>query len=282
MARSISLIQQQLKDQKNLYPELSGLNSPSQTAIWNLWLYIQAVAINLFEQLQDAFKVEMEQIASSAIPNTDAWIQKQAFYWQYNATNIQVIQLINYVPQYPTIIVDYRIITRCSVITDNNKNVKIKVAKSENPPLPLTTNELTSLTAYYKSIGNAGITYEIISANSDRIEIVADLYIDGQYQTTIQNTTITALKTYLANLTFDGIVFVSKIEDTLQAITGVKDVKIKQVNARRDSVSYSQTTPIYNLSSGINARQWQTYAGYIQEENTSGHDFTTTINYIIS
>lgn len=277
MARSIAVIKQQLLDQKNAEPALSGLTSISQTAIWNLWFYIQAVAINTFEQLQDLYKTELEDIAAAAIPNTDAWVQKKAFDWQYQDT----IQLINLVPTYTIINNEKKLITRCSVKTDNNKICQIKVAK-ENPPTKLSTPELSSIQGYYTTIGNAGINYNVISDYADKIEIVATVYYDGQYSSTIQTSTILALENYLANIPFDGIVYVSKIEDVFQSVTGIKDIKLTAINTRRDAQGYGTGTVLYDLSAGTNARFYQTYAGYIVQETTASHTFSDTINYIIA
>jgi len=275
MARSIALIKQQLIDQKNAESALSGLTSTSQTAIWNLWFYIQAVAINIFEQLQDTYKAEIETIADSAIPNTDAWVQAQAFKFQYPDT----IQLINLVPTYTLVDPAKQIVTKCSVKTDNNKICQIKVAKSTGK---LSTPELNAITSYYGYIGNAGISYNIISDDSDKIEISADVYYDAQYSSTIQANVEAALNTYLSNLSFDGVIYVAKIEDTFQGVQGVKDIKLTAVNTRRNAQAYGTGTVVYNLSTGTNARMYQTYAGYIEEETTSSHTFADTINYIIS
>jgi hypothetical protein len=275
MARSISVIKQQLIDQKNATPELSELNSTSQTAIWNLWLYIQAVAINIFEQLQDAYKIEIETIADSSIPNTDAWVQAQAFKFQYGDN----IQLINLVPTYTTINATKQIITRCSVKTDNNRICQIKVAKESGA---LDSLELTALESYYNYIGNAGISYNLISAPADKIEIVAEVFYDAQFVSTISANVTTALNNYFANLSFDGVVYVSKIEDSIQGVTGVKDIKISEVNTRRSTQSYGTGAVVYNLSTGTNARFYQTYAGYIIEETETGHTFLDTITYTIS
>lgn len=277
MARSIAVIKQQLLDQKNAEPALSGLTSISQTAIWNLWFFIQASAINIFEQLQDLYKTELEDIAAAAIPNTDAWIQKKAFDWQYGDT----IQLINLVPTYSIINSEKKIVTRCSVITDNNRICQIKVAKND-PPTKLSSPELMSINSYYATIGNAGIAYNIISDFADKIEIVADVYYDGQYSSTIADSTKLALENYLKNIPFDGIIYVSKIEDSLQAVTGIKDVKLTAINTRRDAQGYGTGTVLYNLSTGTNARSYQTYAGYIVQETTASHTFSDTINYIIA
>jgi hypothetical protein len=277
MARSITVIKQQLIDQKNATPELSGLTSTSQTAIWNLWFFIQAVAINIFENLQDAYKIEIEAIADSAIPNTDAWVQYKAFKWQSGDN----IQLINLVPTYTVINSAKNIVTRCSVKTDNNRICQIKVAKGD-PATKLTNTELAGITSYYNVIGNAGISYNIVSDDADKIEIIADVYYDGQYSSTIGQSTRTALNDYLKNIPFDGIIYVSKIEDVFQSVTGIKDVKLTAINTRRNAQGYGTGEVFYNLSTGTNIRLYQTYAGYILEETTASHTFTDTINYIIA
>lgn len=279
MARSIALIKSQLVEAKQAEASLSGLTSTSQTAVWNLWLYINAVAINVFEQLQDAFKIELEGIAKYAIPNTDAWVQNKTLQFQYDATNTQVIQLVDLVPTYPTIIPAYQIISRCSVYTDYNRICQIKVAKN-NPPVALSGGELTALQSYWGVCGNAGLEYNIISATSDKVEIVASVYYDAQYQAVIQASVNQALTNFLASLPFDGILSVSKIEDVLQAVSGVKDIKLQAINCRRNSASYGTGTVLFNLSTGTNALNYLTYAGYIVEEDTASHTFTDTITYI--
>ena len=276
MARSIALIKQQLIDQKNATPELDGLTTPSQTSIWGLWLFIQATAINVFEKLQDVYKAEVEAIAAAAIPNTDAWVQAKAFEYQYGDT----IQLINLVPTYSIINSGKRIITRCSVKTDNNKICQIKVAKGD-PATKLTSPELSGITSYYTTIGNAGISYNIISDDADKIEIVATVYYDGQYGSTIQESTEKALNDYLKNIPFDGIVYVSKIEDIFQGVTGIKDIKLTTINTRKNSQGYGTGTVLYDLPTGANARFYQTYAGYILAETTASHTFADTITYTI-
>ena len=58
MARTISQIQKQINQEIQSDSVLSPLlTSTSQTALWNLFTFVVAVSIALFEQLQDVFKV---------------------------------------------------------------------------------------------------------------------------------------------------------------------------------------------------------------------------------
>ncbi len=63
MARTVQQIKQQMLDAKNADPTLSALTSTSQTAKWNLYYFIVASCIAIFEQLQDLFKSDLEAIA---------------------------------------------------------------------------------------------------------------------------------------------------------------------------------------------------------------------------
>ena len=281
MARSIALIKQQMIDAKNAEAALAGLTSTSQTAIWNLWFYIVAASINVFEQLQDVFKSELETIQNNARPGTEQWVQSMTNKWQYDGTYPQIIGLVDLVPTYPTVDATKRIVTRCSVTTDTNKIVNIKVAKSE-PPAPLSSPERTSLVGYWNVVGVAGVSYNIISADSDKIEIVGDIYYDGQYALTIAQAVKDAINNYLSTLDFNGNVYVTKIEDAIQNVQGVKDVKLSAINCRRDTQPYGTGSVVYNLTTGTNARTYSSYAGYITEETTTSHTFTDTLTFIVA
>jgi hypothetical protein len=278
MARSIAQIKSQMIDAKNQELALQGLTSTSQTAVWNLILFITAGAINILEQLMDLFKSDIESQISHAIPNTPQWLQQQAFKFQYDANNPQVLELVDLIPTYPIINTNLQLLTRCSVSNGNNKEVNIRVAK-QNPPEKLITAERIALMSYFNVLGNAGITYNIISIDPDLIEIDADVFYDAQYSAVIQSAINTALYSYLSSIDFNGYIYVTKIEDTIQAISGVKDIKINNIYVRASYETYANKHIIYSLSTGTNARYYQPYAGYIVEETTTSHTFNDTINY---
>lgn len=281
MARSISEIKAQMVTAKNAETSLSGLDSTSQTAIWNLWLYIQAVAINLFEQILDVLKIDVETQVSKAVPQTGAWLQQKGFEFQYSTTTPQELTYTsNWTLEYPVINEDLRIITRCAVTTGNNKTVQIKVAKGTTPE-KLDSSELNAATSYFKLLGNAGVYYSVISVNGDFIEVDADIYYNGIYQPTIQQNVINSILNYLANIPFDGKVYVAGIEDAIQSVQGVVDVKLNNIYVRVASTSYANKSTLYSLSNGINGLKYQPFSGYLKEETTSSHTFADTLNFYV-
>ncbi len=269
MARTIAQIQTTMLAEKALHTELDGLTSTSQAAIWRLWIYIVAVSINLFEQVMDIFKTDIEtQIASAAV-GSDSWVQAKMFEMQYSTTIPQVIQLNNYAPFYDPVNEDLRIISRCSVKTATSKTVNVKVATGE-PPAALDALQLAAAQGYLsntgststngKGIGFAGVAYNVTSLAPDLVIVSGDLSYDGQYSSTIQQAVIDAITEYFANIEFDGNFVINKLIDYIQAVPGVLDFTPDDIAIRPDSIPYpgyvyicqnkQVITPSYALTAG--------------------------------
>lgn len=264
---------------------LSGLTSTSQTAVWRLWVYIVAACVNILEQLQDLFRSEMEAISLGARPGTPQWVQNKTLNFQYSATIPQVVEVVDSELVYPTEDDALKIVTRCSVITTANGLVSIKVAKatsgSDTTPIALAALEKTALESYWATIGFAGINYSIINLDADLIGVTADIYYDGQYSATIQADAIAALNNYLASIPFDGYVSVLAIEDALQNVDGIADVKINTISGRAATTVYASRLLFYDLSTSINNRKYSTSAGYCKQETQSGATFADTLTFIV-
>lgn len=286
--RTIATIQQQIIDQKNSYTSLNGLSSPSQTAIWRLWTFITAVAISLFEQILSIFSADIEAKLINTVSGTAPWIYNNTFLFQYDSTIPQVVVVdpITYQITYPTVDVSKRLVTRCAVGIRANQIVEVKVAKSE-PPTALASGELSSLQSYMNTIMPAGIQTICISSAADQIRIEADIYYNGQYSSVIQTNVQTAINLYLAGINFGGTFYVSKLEDAILSVVGVKDISFKRITARTDGTTFDllTNTQIYvqvgNLTD-INNRKYTSYAGYFLTETTAGNTINDTLNYYIS
>lgn len=282
MARPILIIQQQILDGIAADGTLSPLlTSASKRAIYRLFAFIVATAINFLEQLIDFFTASVEFIAATAAPATPAWIQAQIFLFQYSATVPQVIQLINFAPSYPVVDPTLRIVTRCSVTTTVANQVQIKVAKG-SVPAALITAELDALKAYINppfGIGIAGVTYNITSGNSDKLYVQAQIYYQGNYSAVISDAVIAAINTYLSSLPFNGKMKLSDLELSVRAVPGVNDVLMTNVSARPDSIAFGSGTFLIQ-SQAVISRLWNTVSGYIVPETTGGQTLADTLTFI--
>jgi hypothetical protein len=278
MARTIEQIQASIITEIQSTPELAEANSTSRRAIWRLFAYVQASAILLLEQIIDVFRAENDLKISKAIPATATWLNQKVLEFQYSATNPQIIQLVDLAPIYPVIDPNLRLITRCSVVTTISNQVNIKVAKSE-PPVALTSNELSSLQSYVNNIGIVGVNYNCISLNADKLFIDAEVYYDGQYSTVISGTVLNAINQFLASLSFNGVLKISDIELAIRNVVGVSDVLIKNIKMRSDSTAFADGTFLVQNKTVV-SRVFPTISGYIVGENGSGLDFANNITFI--
>jgi hypothetical protein len=279
MARQISEIQQQMLDNIAADSVLSTLlTSTSKRAIFRLFTYIVAVAINALEQLIDIFTADVEAVAAAAAPATPAWLQAQVFKFQYSATNPQVIQLIDFAPAYPTVDETLRIITRCSVTTNLSNSVILKVATGE-PPAALSSPQLAALQGYVAQIGIAGVVYSVISQQPDKLYVQANVYYQGQYSAVIKADVVQAIENFLASIPFNGQVKITDIEDAITAVEGVTDVVLVNVLARADGTAFASGSYLVQNQQTV-SRLWGTVAGYMIGETTTGSTLNDSLTFI--
>lgn len=277
MARTIDQIQQEIIAQKEATPELSGL-SGSRRAMWRLWTRVIATIQATAEQLADVFKSDIEKQLAKGAPSTPLWIQDQVFKFQYDAINPQVLVMDNFAPSYATVDETLRIVTRCSVKADFSNVVNVKVAKSDIPE-PLDNSEKSALQDYVTMIGTAGINYLVSSSESDKLHVEADIYYRGQYSAIISDTVKTAISSFLSSIPFDGTLLLSDLEIAIKSVAGVKDVVLKNVYARKDITSFASATKLIENNTII-LRGWDTIAGYIVAETTSGQTLDDSLTFI--
>ncbi len=285
MARSVSTIQAAIIANIKANPTLSALDSPSMVAIWNLFTYIVAVAQAVLEQIADVWISNTEAQLSISRPANPAWLRNQILLFQYSPTVPQAIQVnSDFSVGYPVVNPALRAIQYCSVVQGNNNIVSIKVATGTTPgPVdgaPGTSGPImTALAAYLDVDGVAGVQETLINLNPDLIYINANVYYNGQYASVIQSTVIAAITAYLLTLStptnFDGTIKVSAIEQAILSVTGVTDVVINSVKTR---IATSTSVPGSYVTVG---REYQTYAGYIIPETTSGYTLADSLTFTV-
>lgn len=281
MARQISEIKQELMDAKAAVAALDNLTSTSQVSIFGNIFYVTAVEISILEQLIDAYIANIESIINEQAIGSTAWLRAKILEFQYG--DYINLDTTTFAISYPTIDETKKIITRCSVKEAGNLIVNAKVAKSD-PPEALTGGEVSALQGYIDVIKPAGTQINIVSLAPDKLYIAGNIYYNGQYSAVIQDNVEAAINSYMANLSsatnFNGSVKISSLVDAIQAVEGVTDVNLTEVDARADTVAFADRTIIYSLSTGVNDREYSTYAGYIVEEDTTDKTFADTITYI--
>ena len=272
--RTIAQIQTQIIAFKNAQIGLSGANSPSNVASWNLWIFICATFTAFLEQLWAILQLQIETTVASGVPATALWIQKQVLLFQ-DGNTIQVNTDLTFgypLPAFPTPI------TNASVQTSPSGTVSIKVAQGTYPQSALSAGQLTELGAYLSAILPAGMVPNILSIAADLLQINAVVYYNGQYNSVIQANVNTALNNYMSGLPFNGWIKVSDIEKVILSAQGVTDVAISQITVTPQAAGLNPTNLI--AGSTLISREVQAYAGYLI--NDPGNLFSNTITYSVS
>jgi hypothetical protein len=280
MARSISEIQDEIKFNVRTHPELDKFLFPedggSNVSVFNLMISIVSLSMFTFEVLLDNFQEDVQTQSQEVPVGNPQWVRKQILLFQFGDI---IILDENFIPFYPVVDPDLRIVTQCTVQEPFSSEIKIKVAKTVADVLtPLTAGEITALENYYfgsgdqQGIGFAGVRAEFLSQEPDRMSVTGIVDFLGQYvEANVKQDVIDAIDNYFANLNFDGVVVMNTLVSQVNAIVGVSNFVISATTAREFDVLLVNAVEV-----PVNGT-YQTIAGYLISEDTVGATLVNTI-----
>lgn len=243
----------------------------STVSIENILLYIVAVCAYSLEVLFEAHKEDVdERIAANIVP-TVRWYHTQALAFQYGDNLVFDEKTQSY--KYAVEDESKKIVKYCAV-QDAGNTIQILISTDENgKPGIVSDDALSAFKTYMNSIKIAGVLLNVRSLPADKIKIYAKVYInpmvilpDGTRITDGTRPVVDAINSYLAGIVYGGTFNKTKLVDAIQAVEGVNDVELDNVQAKTNSGAYSNVTGNnYTAESG----------SFISEE------LTTTITYVV-
>ncbi|MEB0302400.1 hypothetical protein [Mucilaginibacter sp. 5C4] len=259
MARSAEEIQDQILTEKAARPELNGLNSVSNSAIYLLWIILTSNIIAFFERIMDLFEVRIQAIQDSKQYGTDEWWFDIVMAYQHG----DLLAFINNIYQYPVIDASKQIVKFCS-ITSLNGRVQIKAAGSAGgQPVVLDNDQINGLTAYLKQKRPSGSKWLVQSLQADTLKIFGNVYYNASGDINVIKPAVkAAIQTFLSELNtasstatnrnFDGTLYVNKLIDAIQAVPGVieNQFDLLQISAKNGADAYQIFTSSYQPKSG--------------------------------
>ena len=257
-----------------------------------LLTFAAATGVGLLEQDFDQFTADLNLLISAAVPQTAAWFQAQMLKFQFSATVPQVLQMVtvtlapNYsivVPGYATVDPTKQVIGYCSAGPGALGTTAIKVAAVvDGLPADLDSTypgALASANSYAKLLEVNGITVNVTSGNSDKCWIQDTVYYQGAYSAIIQSSVVAAKQAFLKNIPFNGAFLLSDLEAAIKAVPGVNDWVPLNIQCRADGAAFGSGANLVVASTEV-ARKYQTQAGFIQGETTTGQTFNDTTTYV--
>lgn len=258
MARNPQEIFDELVSIKEADSNADELTSTSVTALWRVYLYVVAVGISIFEQVQDTFLLDLQYQKDTTIVYTAPWWNDRMinqFQYAPGDSDRGVIAIndqfqIGYVIEDDTKkIIEFSATKQA----DRNRQVTIKVAKDDGlgNPEQLTTDEQQAAATYVDRVKGAGLLISVVSFPSDILTLDFDLYYDGQFvESVVEDNVNTAIITYLQNLPFDGTIKLINLIDSIQEVEGVKDVLINVAQAQPEGGEFVTFNRVYDTKAG--------------------------------
>lgn len=269
MARTAQEVYDVIIAKKQTFPVLAEMDSVSAVAVFKLWGWITAEEISLFETIFDQAKSDLQEIVDSNVYGTAPWFVSILKKFQ-EGDNLQILP--NGTLGYSIIDESKQIIKHASFLEQTGGIMLLKVATEAGAVLgPITNEQLTQVRGYLNKRRPAGVRYSVISEEADKLRMVAEVYYNPLFTLdTIKTNVEAAVTAYLNNLSFDGIVYASKLTDVIQEIEGVEDIYINQL------------TGISSAGNTLFNRSYRARAGYLIPDDTAGNTLADTITYIVS
>lgn len=214
----------------------------SIVSLESVFFYAIAFAINLFELIMDAFRIEIQTKIDGAFVGNKAWwhAQGMAFQKGYNLVlNTKTFEWA-YATIDTTLQIIQRVAVRENVQSDGSCKVKLLVAtENAGTVAALLAADLNLFDIYANQIKPAGVLLQIISAAGDVVDFSLTVnynallltssglsILNGNYPV---NDAINGFINTLNDVTFGGDLNLTKLVDSIQAAEGVIDAKITQL-----------------------------------------------------
>jgi len=211
-------IYNQILAEKSNYLDLDSLNSTSNVSIWRKWAFIFAFFSKSIEELFETFKIYIESVFAKNQAGTLQWWLTKIKEFQLNDELIFVDGIF----KYNLIDISKQIIAQVALEVENRILVFKCVKSVEDVLTPLTSSEITALTAYINKIKFPGTFTQILSQEADDLKLSYRIYYDALLDKTNIETEINAtISNYLNNIVFNGKFVITELTDLLQNVTGI-------------------------------------------------------------
>lgn len=271
MARTIEQIQTGIFDSITANPNLAGLSSASNVAIYRLMVFIVSYAILLLETLFDTHKKEVDDIILQKIPGTARWYRTMSLKFQYGFALLMDTDQFDNTGATQQQIDDSKIIKYCAVTEVlGTGRLVIKIATETAGVLsPIQDAEKTAFDAYVKEFRYAGVRYRVVNYLPDILILTLKIYRDplvldsnGMSILNANYPVEDAIKQYFKELPFDGELVLAHLVDKLQLVEGVVIPHI--INAETKSID--PNTDIYGSAQPLDVKTIPV-SGYFTIEN---------------
>jgi hypothetical protein len=231
----------------------------SSTNLDRLFIYAVAVCAWTIDSLMDLFKADVNEIIAKKKPHTAQYYAELAKSFQYGFSLIPdtvVFDNTGYTAEQ----IEASKIVKVAAAIELPSGAYIKVAKTNGTALTaLSVNEVAALQQYMNRVKDFGV-YPLVVQSSPAdnlklgITVVYDPLVLNNTGNRIDGTgtgvVAAAIRLYLQNLPFNGVLSLQKLTDEIQKVSGVSDLALTYAGARYGSLNYQGINISYTPNSG--------------------------------
>lgn len=234
MARTEKQITEEMDAIQATLPELSGLTSKSQTAVYTLFKRLWVLLVIALETQFDRLVKDVTAALDAKEVGTLRWYVEQAKLFQYGDPVVVSRGRVGYSEVDPA----KRIVAQASAVEDpETGRIMIKAVKKQGASLiGIRDDELTAFKEYMRDVKYAGVALDVVSMWPNELKLVCQVRVDRQVLTaegnslTVANTNVVlnSIGAFLQNLPFDSVFRWTELTDFMQTVPGIKDFVILQ------------------------------------------------------
>ena len=252
MARTLTEIYTVAKNYRNQYLELTEFQNSSKMSVIDAFTWVTSACIWTFENILDVFKVDLAKDLQNRINGNAAYYANALL--KYQSGDELEMNEEGTAFSYPTIDETKRVITRVSYSEYQeegfyDKQLILKIATGEPGAYErVSDEELLAIRAYFNQIAFAGTHATIVSRKGDVLVPRVTVYYDGAIsEEEVYKNIEDALNDFIANVSFDGVIYTQKIIDAIQRAEHVVDVHISTIASDLQGIFIAQYDDDNNL-----------------------------------
>lgn len=201
----------------------------SAVSLENIIFSIVAAVYWALACLFDLHKKEINDIVDAKEPHTPRWYANTCKQYQHGYTLPSDSHVYDNAGRNPDDVEASRIVAHAAVV-EQPEVLDIKVAKVKGDALAaLDDIELRGFVAYMARVKDAGVELNIISKPADNLRLTLEIYYDplilkpdgARIDGTSQQPVVDAIRAFLKNMPFNGVLVLNYLVDALQAVEGV-------------------------------------------------------------
>lgn len=283
MARTLTEIYTVAKQCRDKYLELTEFQNDSKMSILDAFTWVTSSCIWAFENILDVFKVDLAKDLQNRVNGTPAYFANALL--KYQSGDDLVVSEDGASFSYATIDESKRIISKVSyseVVEDgyHDKLAIYKIATGEPGAYArIEEEELLAIRDYLSKILFAGQHAKVVSRNGDVLIPRVTVYYDGaisedELYTNIEN----SLNNFIANMSFDGMLYAQKIIDCIQNAEHVTDVEVDRTGTDQQGIfiaMYDDDNNLIEVEDSVEQRIGRYVipnSGYIKQSTRSGKE----------